>query len=58
MKKIYLSPEISQMLGETEEMIATSNPDGFKGGLDNNDKITTPDDMLSRRNNVWDDDEE
>lgn len=57
MKKTYLSPEISQLLGETEEMIATSNPEGFSGKLDDNDKITTPDDMLSRRNNVWDDEE-
>ena len=56
MKKTYLSPEISQMLGETEEMIATSNPDGFSGQLDDTNTITT-DDMISRRNNVWDDED-
>jgi hypothetical protein len=56
MKKTYLNPEISQLLSLTEDMIATSNPEGFNENLDNNSTIT-PEDMLSRQN-IWGEDED
>ena len=57
MKKTYMSPETSIILIATQGMIATS-VDGFKSKLDDDDKITKPEDMLSRRNNVWEEQEE
>lgn len=57
MKKTYMSPETSIILIATQGMIATS-VDGFKSKLDDEDKITNPEDMLSRRNNVWEEQEE
>lgn len=58
MKKTYMSPETSIVLIATQGMIATSGVDGFKSKLDDEDKITNPEDMLSRRNNVWEEEEE
>ena len=57
MKKTYLSPETITVLIATHDMIAASNPEGFNKNLDNDNTIT-PDQMLSRRQNVWDDEEE
>lgn len=58
MKKTYMSPETSLLLIITHNMIATSNPEGFKSQLDEDDKITDPNNMLSRRHTVWDEEEE
>lgn len=57
MKKIYLSPETITVLIATHDMIAASNPEGFNNNLDNEHTIA-PEDMLSRRKNVWDEEEE
>lgn len=59
MKKTYINPETSIILLTMHGMIATSNPDGFDGTLDNDEPIETSD-MLSRerRRTVWDDEEE
>lgn len=54
MKKTYLSPKTIMLLIATHKMIAASNPEGFNGTLDDENEIT-PDQMLSRRHNVWDD---
>ena len=56
MKKTYLSPETILMVIATQKMIAASNPEGFNGTLDDTDaNAISPDQMLSRRHNVWDD---
>ena len=57
MKKTYLSPETSLLLIATTNMIAVSKPEGFNENPDD-EKTISPDDMLSRRRNVWDDEEE
>lgn len=57
MKKTYMSPETCIVLIATQAMIATS-VDGFKSKLDDEDPITKPEDMLSRRNNVWEEEDE
>ena len=57
MKKIYMSPETCIVLIATQGMIATS-VDGFKSKLDNDDKITESGQMLSRHNNVWEEEDE
>ena len=57
MKKTYLSPEADLLLMATEDLMgASQNPEGFNKELDNNNTIT-PDEMLSRRRNVWDDED-
>ena len=58
MKKTYMSPETSLLLVRTQNMFATSNPEGFKGQLDEDDKIQDSNEMLSRRRSTWDDVEE
>ena len=60
MKKIYMSPETCIVLLSVQKMIAAS-PDGFNKNLDNDDPITDPNDLLSRRGrhrDVWDDEGE
>ena len=57
MKKTYINPEIRDVLMDAEDLMGTSqNPQGFDGELDNTNTINTGQ-MLSRRNNVWGDDE-
>jgi len=57
MKKTYMSPETCIVLIATQAMIATS-VDGFKSKLDDDDKITESGQMLSRHNNVWEEEDE
>ena len=52
-----MSPETSIVLIATQGMIATS-VDGFKSKLDDDDKITESGQMLSRHNNVWEEEDE
>ena len=55
--KTYINPETSIVLMTMQTMIALSNPKGFNEELDDENTIV-PDDMLSRRRNVWDDEED
>jgi hypothetical protein len=55
MKKAYINPEISNVLMSMEDMIAAS-PEDFNKNLDNENSIA-PEDILSRRHSVWDDEE-
>ena len=54
MKKKYLSPEVVELVEVLEDLMDATS---FNGTLDNNNTID-PEKMLSRRSNVWDDDEE
>lgn len=57
MKKTYLSPEADLLLMATEDLLgASQNPEGFSEELDNS-KTITPEEMLSRRRSVWDDED-
>ena len=56
MKKTYINPEISIVLLNLQTMIAAS-VDGFEKTVDDENNIDT-DKMLSRRHNVWEDEEE
>ena len=55
MKKTYINPEISDVLMGMEAILAGS-PDGFNNDLDDNNPVD-PDNILSRRRTVWDDEE-
>lgn len=59
MKKTYMSPDTLQTLISAQAVLigASQNPDGFSENLDDDNPIETKD-MLSRRRNVWDDEEE
>ncbi len=57
MKKTYISPNTMLIMMQQSSMICSSVP-GFKGGLSNDDPITS-DKVLSRRGyNDWDDEDE
>ena len=57
MKKTYSNPQTRIVLLATKTFIALSNPQGFKGAL--NDNGTDAGNLLSRRHNdLWDDEEE
>ena len=56
MKKAYINPETSVVLLTMQTLIAATNPEGFNGNLDDEQTIT-PEEMLSRRRTVWDDEE-
>jgi len=58
MKKTYMSPDTLQTLISAQAVLigASQNPDGFSENLDDTPIETK--DMLSRRHNVWDDEEE
>jgi hypothetical protein len=60
MKKAYINPETSIVLVTVQHIIATSNPEGFNGQLDNNpENAITTDEMLSRRKpDIWEEEEE
>lgn len=58
MKKAYINPEAGYMEMAVENLMgASKNPDGFSAELDNENTIN-PEDMLSRHNSVWDEEEE
>lgn len=58
MKKAYINPETSIVLVTVQHIIATSNPEGFNGQLDNENTIET-NEMLSRRKpDIWEEEEE
>jgi hypothetical protein len=54
MKKTYLSPDVEFQLMDTEEMIAQS----FNSSLKEDEVIDDPNKILSRRSNVWEDENE
>ena len=55
MKKKYLSPAISELMSETEEIMVAASVEGFNRNLDDTNTINT-DDMLSRHS-LWDDED-
>ena len=57
MKKAYINPETSVVLLTMQTLIAATNPEGFNGNLDDEQTIT-PEEMLSRRRTVWEDEED
>lgn len=55
MKKTYIAPDVELTFVEISRMIATSSLDVNK---ESEDEIENEEEFLSRRRNVWDEEEE